>query len=334
MRHFATLLALIGLFKLSTAATTCNTDLQYYPYCISIPDGASNSKLIPTVLFLQGRGARGPASNVQSLATYDGFGKLVSEYNGGNRGDAQTIAATKFITIVPVAPEYSDAYDAQYWMAERLTDVLNHVKESGAPVDWDRFHVAGYSMGAFGSWRFAVNNPTMVATVVTSGGNAETNSITNSLGQTVQPPADLLSAIVSRKIPTRAYTGTGDSTIPASWLEETQQKVEALGAGSKSTLTILDTDHSGLSTIPFSADLLNWMLQQKRPGAKSGSGKGKGKGKTTKSSSGKSTSKTSSPSKSASAPKSTKTKCTASQRAKRALLKRHAAMAGKVFGSL
>jgi hypothetical protein len=111
----------------------------------SVPDGAAKGSKIPTVLFLSGRGARG--SDVQSLvsrrldlpsrplnmrwqSTYDGFGKLVSSYNSGNRGEAETIAATKwvlgsasvddidvprrFITIVPVAPLELSSADPQY----------------------------------------------------------------------------------------------------------------------------------------------------------------------------------------------------------------------------
>lgn len=65
-----------------------------YPYCVSVPDGAGSTKL-PTVLFLSGRGARGPPSNVKSLAGYDGFGKLVSEYAYGKKDDVHTLAATK-----------------------------------------------------------------------------------------------------------------------------------------------------------------------------------------------------------------------------------------------
>jgi hypothetical protein len=181
-------------------------------------------------------------------------------------------------------------------------------------------------MGAFGTYRNAAFNPTLCASMLISGGNAETNTITDTNGQTQQAPAELLDGLIARKIPIRAYTGTGDTTIPPSWLEQTQSTLEGLGAGQLATLTTLDTDHSGLSTIPFSAENLNWMLQQKRMGAKSPSKgkpkpkKGKGKKKTTSK-------------KTPASPASTKKKCTAAQaarkRAKRAHLasvKRHLAL--------
>lgn len=110
-------IAALSLAAVVSANTiTCDTSLgEGYPYCVSVPDGAGDKKL-PTVLFrecslslwthslahallllytVSGRGARGPPSNVKSLASYDGFGKLVSEYAWGKKDEAHTIAATK-----------------------------------------------------------------------------------------------------------------------------------------------------------------------------------------------------------------------------------------------
>lgn len=93
--------ALAAVLSLACASSvsgkrTCDTSLgQFYPYCINVPDGASDGEKFPTVLFLQGRGARGSADQVKTLSTYDGFGKLVNEYESGNTDDAHTIAATK-----------------------------------------------------------------------------------------------------------------------------------------------------------------------------------------------------------------------------------------------
>jgi hypothetical protein len=92
------LAAVLGLFCGGSASSkrTCDTSLgTFYPYCINVPDGASDGEKLPTVLFLQGRGARGSADQVKTLSTYDGFGKLVNEYESGNTDDAHTIAATK-----------------------------------------------------------------------------------------------------------------------------------------------------------------------------------------------------------------------------------------------
>lgn len=92
----AAVLSLFAHISSISAKRTCDTSLgTFYPYCINVPDGASDGEKLPTVLFLQGRGARGDASQVKTLSTYDGFGKLVNEYESGNTDDAHTIAATK-----------------------------------------------------------------------------------------------------------------------------------------------------------------------------------------------------------------------------------------------
>ena len=79
-----------------SAKYTCDTSLgKYYPYCINIPDNVKQGEKLPTILFLSGSGARGPASDVRSLSGYDGIGKLVYRYNAGQRGEAETLAATQ-----------------------------------------------------------------------------------------------------------------------------------------------------------------------------------------------------------------------------------------------
>jgi predicted peptidase len=105
-------------------------------------------------------------------ATYDGFAKLVNQYENGNTDEAHTLAATKFITIVPIAPLSLANADPQYWYPECLSKVIADVKSKGYAIDWDRFHSVGYSMGAFSSWRFSTAYPDMVATVIVSNGES------------------------------------------------------------------------------------------------------------------------------------------------------------------
>ena len=116
-------LAVILAGQSASATYTCDTSLgNYYSYCVNVPDGASSSTLLPTILFLSGSGARnsGSSSNVKSLVSrlssraglireitltslsygcqksgYDGFGKKINEYLSGNKGADQTMAATQ-----------------------------------------------------------------------------------------------------------------------------------------------------------------------------------------------------------------------------------------------
>lgn len=122
----STLSAVLSLSLILTTANAkyvCDTSLgSYYPYCVNIPDGATEK--MPAILFLSGSGARGDAKDAKSLSTYDGIGKLVSQYNSGNRGDAQTIAATKFTSIIPVSPKYlPGGGEVRHWSPEYLNNV-------------------------------------------------------------------------------------------------------------------------------------------------------------------------------------------------------------------
>lgn len=68
--YAALVTALISSTSLVQAKYECSTSLgTYYPYCINVPDGASDSDKLPTIVFLSGSGARGPASNVKSLVS-------------------------------------------------------------------------------------------------------------------------------------------------------------------------------------------------------------------------------------------------------------------------
>lgn len=63
------LTAASSTFQTVHATYTCDTSLgTYYPYCVNVPDDASGD--MPTVLFLSGSGARGSASDVESLVSW------------------------------------------------------------------------------------------------------------------------------------------------------------------------------------------------------------------------------------------------------------------------
>ncbi|KAL7009453.1 hypothetical protein EMMF5_001084 [Cystobasidiomycetes sp. EMM_F5] len=311
-RSVLAMTAALALSALSVTANTitCDTSLGE-----AVPDGAGSTKL-PTVLFLSGRGARGPPSNVKSLAGYDGFGKLVSEYAYGKKDDVHTLAATKFIVIIPIAPEsFSSGLDPQWWYPELVDKVVNAVAAK-YPVDFNQFHCSGYSMGGMGTWRYAVHNPGRCITLNPNGAFAEQNVIKNSLGQSVTAPSDQLNLLASINKPVRAFSGSQDTTIPASWAQGTQSKMSSLG-DSSSTLTILNTDHSGLTSQPFTTDLLNWMLSHSGSGSAASSPSSSGTSAVTAPSSSASSSSGSTSSSGSSSSSSTGTKKTCKRRRRR-----------------
>lgn len=60
------------------------------------------------------------------------------------------------------------------------------------------------------------------------------------------------------RIPTRFFAGTRDTTAPYTPIEAHNELVR-LGS-TVTELSILNNDHEGLQTEPFTAELLEWLL--------------------------------------------------------------------------
>jgi len=263
----------LGLLVASAYAKyECNTDLgTYYPYCVNVPDGASSSDKLPTILMLSGSGARnkGDSSAVKSLSGYDGFGKVVNQYLSGNKGEDQVMAGEQFITVIPISPQYAQGGgEVRHWWPEYLDQVLDAVK-SKYPVDEDRIHCSGYSMGARGCWRYATALPNVLSSTMSSAGAAERSGDGTLSQQKADATFPLLKNIVN--MPVWQFAGSSDSTAGTESPKATQEQLVKLGS-TVSKLSIESTDHSGMSTMPFNAQLMKWMLQQKRNGGGSSSG--------------------------------------------------------------
>lgn len=125
-----------------------------------------------------------PHSSRQS--GYDGFGKLINQYLSGNKGEAQTMAAEKFVTgeaaliftdsvfpahmltvtysvslraVIPISPQNDNGQEVRHWWPQYMDKVYDDLKSKGYPIDWDQLHLSGYSMGGRGTWRNAVARP-------------------------------------------------------------------------------------------------------------------------------------------------------------------------------
>jgi len=153
-----------------------------------------------------------------------------------------------------------------------LDNVLAKVK-SEYPVDEDQIHCSGYSMGSRGCWRYATNRPGVLASVSPAAGAAESKGDGTLSQQYAEPTFDLLDKIIT--LPIRQFDGTYDNTAGTESPRKTQKQLLTLGS-EVSTLNEIACDHSGLSTKPFTTDLMNWMLKNKRSGFSSSDDDGDG----------------------------------------------------------
>lgn len=77
---------------------------------------------------------------------YDGVGKLINQYMSGNKGEAQSMAANDFVTIIPVSPMYASGGEVRHWWPQQLDKVLDTVG-SKYGINTAKVHTTGYSMG-------------------------------------------------------------------------------------------------------------------------------------------------------------------------------------------
>lgn len=101
-----------------------------------------------------------------------------------------------------------------------------------------------------------------LATSVSIAGGAEKAGAINLVKEPTYPTFPALSNM--SRLPLRQYAGTEDSVAPLSNAQATQQELLRLGAKA-SVLFTIKTDHTGMQTAPFTADLLSWLLTHKEP---------------------------------------------------------------------
>ena len=195
------------------------------PYLIYLPsDYTDKGKEVPFILFLHGRGeSRGPLS-------------LVTKWGPPRRLDSGE--QMKYIVVSPQCPiESRWASDDQQ---ARLKELLAYLNEA-YNIDKDRMYLTGLSMGGYGSWRLAADEPKMFAAVAPICG--------------VGDPADAKKLL---RVPVWAWHGTDDKSVPFSGSSDMIKAIAAAG-GRKARLTTLEhVGHNSWSAAYQPNDLYKW----------------------------------------------------------------------------
>ena len=181
----------------------------------------------PLLLFLHGIGERGDDI------------ELVKRH-----GPPKMIAGGKEFPFVVVSPQCPE----DEW---RSLDVLNALLDEIIEkyrIDEDRIYVTGLSMGGYGAWRLAYTYPDRFAAVapICGGGNPE-------------------KAVLMKDIPTWAFHGARDETVP---VERSKEMVDALkAAGGTVRFTVYsEAGHVEAWQNAYSnPELWEWLGQQRRP---------------------------------------------------------------------
>ncbi len=202
-----------------------------FPYLLYTPKGAGARQKLPLLVFLHGMGERGIDSSVLKRV-----------------GPPRLIAAGKefpFLVAAPLCPPDSS------WVLELdgLRALLHELVRRW-PVDTSRIMLTGLSMGGFGTWHLAVENPRAFSAIAPiCGGAVSSTGLVTRVG-------------VISHLPTWAFHGAKDDVVP---LDRSEKMVDALrAAGGNVKLTVYPQAGHDCWTETYDNPLLyEWMTAQR-----------------------------------------------------------------------
>ena len=180
----------------------------------------------PVVIFLHGSGERG--ANLD-LVKKHGPPKLVE---AGQQ--------FPFILISPQCPSN------QWWSIATLNTMLAEVSKQYV-VDQSRVYLTGLSMGGYGTWTWAAENPDRFAALapICGGGKPEW-------------------AARLKKVPIWVFHGGQDKTVPVARAEEMVDALKAVGSNVRLTV-YPEAGHDSWTKTYNDPKFFDWLLQQRNP---------------------------------------------------------------------
>jgi predicted peptidase len=224
-----------------------------YAYKVYVPPGFDPGRSWPVILFLHGAGEAG-TDGVQQ--TEVGLGRVL-------RTHPERFPA---VVVFPQAPP------GQVWLGDLARVATTALEQTTAEFrgDPDRISLVGLSMGAYGAWVLAFENPERYAAIVSVAGGivppAWRRARLAQLPPTLQAddPYAATAARV-RGIPAWLFHGANDPTVPVT---ESRRIVAALKqAGASPRYTEYEgVAHNSWDRTFAEPELPRWLLAQRRNG--------------------------------------------------------------------
>lgn len=206
-------------------------------YLLFLPPGcsATSDRKWPLMLFLHGAGERG--TNVWLVATH-GPPKIV-----------RTQRDFPFIVVSPQCPSGTT------WSNDALIALLDDIAGQ-YPVDSSRVYLTGLSMGGYGTWSLALEQPQRFAAVVPICGGGDPI-------RTLLADAKRSAALKSMGI--WAFHGGKDTVVPLSESERMVNALKRLGCQDVQLTVYPEAGHDSWSETYANPKLYEWLLAHRRP---------------------------------------------------------------------
>jgi predicted peptidase len=204
---------------------------QTLEYLLDLPTDYNKdaNKKWPLIVFLHGSGERG--TDVKDVAKH-GPPKIAEDKDSPLGG--------RFIVVSPQCPP------KVWWQVNTLNGLLDDVIEK-YHVDKDRIYLTGLSMGGFGTWAWAAQNPERFAAIAPMCGGGDPKQ------------ADKL-----KTLPIWCFHGEIDKTVPIQKSEEMVEAVKQAGDKDVKFTRYPDAGHDCWTRSYANPELYEWFLKHKR----------------------------------------------------------------------
>lgn len=204
-------------------------------YLLYLPEeyGKDPAKKWPLVVFLHGSGESG--SDLEKVKVH---------------GPPKLVAKGKDFPFILVSPQAPDA-PRRRWKVEVLNTLLDDVLAKYA-ADPDRVYLTGLSMGGFGTWEWASENPERFAAIAPICGGGDPRMAARRL----------------KEMPTWVFHGAKDPVVALRASEEMVDALKAAGAAEVKFTVYPEAQHDSWTVTYDNPELYEWLLKhaRKKPG--------------------------------------------------------------------
>jgi len=208
-------------------------------YLLFLPKGyhPKQAQRWPLIMFLHGLGERG--DNLELVKIH------------GPPKNVEKQPDFPFILVSPQCPL------GQWWSSDVLNVLLDEVIAKNK-VDTNRIYLTGLSMGGFGTWALALQNPERFAAIapICGGGNPF-------------PPFgfDPHRAQALKTLGIWVFHGAKDTVVPVSESERMIKAMEVYGCQDVQSTFYPDANHDSWTETYNNPKLYEWFLHHARPGS-------------------------------------------------------------------
>ncbi|CAF0962955.1 unnamed protein product [Adineta ricciae] len=211
-----------------------------YEYFLSTPPkyDLDEKKNWPLLLFLHGAGERFPP--IEKILAH-GPPKLVNAYLTQKFDDVDAECAQLLTeNFITCSPQVSQGYG---WNSQVLTDLIHQLVDTYR-IDRDKIYCTGISMGGYGAWDLAMEQPKIFAAIMPICGGGDESKVS-----------------CLKHLPIWNFHGQLDDVV---LVDESTRLIESLNSDLCRSIIYPDLKHDSWTRTYNNKDIYLWLLQQTR----------------------------------------------------------------------